>query len=470
MTRHARLRRALIVCAAAPCAAWAVDPSTASSDSPPTNTRPPGNEQGIYLTAGLGETDNVALVESGAQSQTFATVGVLVDYERKGPLLSGTVKGGVDYFRYLQNAFPGQAIGRLDGNGSFAIVPDRVKWVLQDDYGSAQVDALTAQNPQNIQSVNVVSTGPDVELHPTDNSFVRLGGRYAVATWQTSPFNNKRTLASLSIGDELSLASSVSLNADFTKVSFQNTTVNPDYDRRKFFGRYETRGVRTSLSLDLGVAQVDDTGTWRSKGIVQALLSRDLTPFQSIYIAGGQQYTDTSDSFQSLTAGAAGNTIIAPGVGAAGNYLSDSGNVGWRFKRDRTSIDLSGRWERDRYTIEPSAAQLSQYIVAGLPVGLDATRRGLEGRASRQFTRTLSGDFRVSYSHESFDTLGFADHSLLIGFGLTVTANPRLEYRLRFDHTTRAIDSLPALTSAQQLAVGFTENRVFLTAAYRLSE
>jgi hypothetical protein len=468
---RAPVRRALAVCA---CAAGAVSVGAWAADSNQpvgaNQLQPPANRTEILLTAGLGETDNVGLAASGAQSQTLAAVGVIVDVEREGPILQASLKGDIAYLDFLEHAYSGQVIGRFDGLGSYALVPDHLKWVVQEAYGTAQVDALTAADRTNVESVNVLSTGPDLLLRPSDNTFVRLGGRYDLVDYQTSPFNSHRVLGTASIGDDLSVASNISLNADVTQVRFQNKSVTPDYDRRKFYLRYETRGARTHILLDAGVAEVDDTGPWNSKLLAQLLLSRDLTPFQSVYISAGRQFTDASDSFQGLTSGAAGNTIVAPAAGTAGNYLDEYGAVGWSFKKDRTRIELSGRWSRDTYTVVPTPLQLQQYVLLNIPVGLDATRSGLEAHVQRDVTPVLTADLRAGYAHEDFNTLGFVDHSWLVGVGLTFKPSSRLQYRVRLDHTQRTSDTVPAVVSGQGLGTGYTENRIFLTAVYRLSE
>jgi hypothetical protein len=114
--------------------------------------------------------------------------------------------------------------------------------------------------------------------------------------------------------------------------------------------------------------------------------------------------------------------------------------------------------------------QLEEYILEGLPVGLDATRSGVEARVKRELTPVLTAEASAAYSHENYESLGFIDHSLLVGVGLTFSPNSRLQYRVRFDRTVRTSDTVPSLVAAQGLGLGYTEDRIFLTAVYRLSE
>ena len=88
----------------------------------------------------------------------------------------------------------------------------------------------------------------------------------------------------------------------------------------------------------------------------------------------------------------------------------------------------------------------------------------------RDLTPVVSAFISAAYVHESFETLGFVDHSVLLGVGVNFKPNSRLEYRVRFDHDVRTTDSVPTLVVAQGLGQGYTENRIFLTAVYRLSD
>ena len=463
---------ALAALALIPLSAWAQgqNPGQYPGQNPNQQSdQPTAQRTDLFVTAGLGETDNVGLAPTGTQAQTIASVGLLVDIERQGQL-EGSLIGEVSYLDFLEHAFPGQVVGRVDGKGSYALIPDHIKWVVQETYGTAQVDALAPEDRNNIESVNVFATGPDFLMRPSEETYLRLGGRYELVDYETSPFNSHRVLGMAAIGDDLSVASSFSLNADINQIRYQDATINPDYERRKFYLHYDTRGARTSITLDAGVAQVDDTGPWKSKLLAQLRLSRDLTPFQSVYITGGQQYTDSADAFGSLTSGAAGKLIVAGASGTAGNYLDDSAAVGWTFKQDRTSLDVSARWDRSAYTIVATPAQIQDYILLGLPVGLDGTRDGLEMTLKREVNPVVSAFISAVYSHESYETLGFTDHSVFLGVGVNFKPNSRLEYRVRFDHDVRTIDSVPILVVSQGLGYGYTENRIFLTAVYRLSE
>src|ERR1700683_4174084 len=89
---------------------------------------------------GLGETDNVTLATTNKVSQTMATADIDFAALEQSRLFNVNVKGDFSDYDYLQHAYGNELIGRLDGLGKMALVPDRLTWVLQEDFGQSQLD------------------------------------------------------------------------------------------------------------------------------------------------------------------------------------------------------------------------------------------------------------------------------------------------------------------------------------------
>ncbi len=116
------------------------------------------------VDAGIGESDNVTLAPTDKVSQTIATTDVDFALKEQSRRFDVDAKGDFSYLDYLQNAYDSQVIGRFDGLGQAALIPDRLTWVLQDDFGQAALDPYTPMTPTNLENVNYVSTGPDLVL------------------------------------------------------------------------------------------------------------------------------------------------------------------------------------------------------------------------------------------------------------------------------------------------------------------
>ena len=88
----------------------------------------------------------------------------------------------------------------------------------------------------------------------------------------------------------------------------------------------------------------------------------------------------------------------------------------------------------------------------------------------RDVAPNLTAEVHAGYTHENYETIGFIDHIVFAGVGLTFKPSRRLQYRLSFDHNARTAENVPTLVATQGLGTGYTQNEIFLTAVYRLSE
>jgi hypothetical protein len=419
------------------------------------------------VDAGVAESDNVTLVSSDKISQTMAVADGDFDIRERSRLLDLDAKGDFTYLDYLQGAYSGQLIGRFDGSAHLALIPDRVIWVVQDSFGQAAIDPFTPVTPANLENVNYVSTGPDFALRFGASSYLNASARYARAQYETSPFNSNRFLGNLAWGYQLSAQSSVSLNGDAERVMFANTALNSDFDRSSGFVRYEVQGARTNLSLNLGattinqnagsiainqngtVTTIDQNHGATTGGLVKLELSRKLSSAAKLTLSLGRELTDASTSFSNLQGGAIGAVGTAPAAQTSDNYTSQYASARWQYQRNRTTIAVSGRWERNLYDGIPS---------------LDYTRSGAEFSMARRLTHAFTAELLGRYYKTDYvnglvaaenGSTNFDDE--MIGAALTWRHGRWLEIKLRCEHSARVTAGI----------YGYGENRAMLTVGYR---
>jgi hypothetical protein len=282
------------------------------------------------------------------------------------------------------------------------------------------------------------------------SSFVNISARFARAQYETSPFNSNRLLGSLAWGLQLSARSSVSLNGDSERVLFENTLLNSDFDRTNGFVRYALQGARTELTADLGATKVSQGGGSTTGGLARIELSRKLSGAAKLTTSVGRDLTDASTSFSTLQSGAIGIIGVAPAAVTANSYTSNYGSAGWQYQRNRTTIALSARWEKDSY--------------GGQPL-LDVTRDGAEFRVMRNLTRAFSAEvlgryYKTDYIHTVAASINGSpnfDDELLAAV-LTWRHGRGLEVKLRGEHDARVTTGINN---------AYRENRAVLTIGYR---
>ncbi len=445
----------VVLVAALTCAAHAqVSPMTSTGPNDPAAApaaRAPFLTYGV--DGGIGESDNVTLAPTDKISQTIAITDVDFAAKEQSRLLDVNAAGNFSYLDYLQNAFGSQLIGRFDGTGKVAIVPGRLTWTLQDDFGQAAIDPYTAVTPANMEDINYFSTGPDLSMRPGGVNFINLSARYSNAHYQTSPYSSNRGSGSLAVGRDLSAGASVSLNAGFERVMFKNTAVNTDYDRTSGFGRYELHGARTDFEGDLGATRINQQGSSTTGSLAKVQLSRQMSAAAKLILTAGRELTDASSSFSTLQIGAigtGGSIGTAPAALTSNNYTSNYASAGWQYVRNRTTISLNARWEKDTYSGQPQ---------------LDVKRPNADLHVQRQLTRAFSTEllghfYKTDFLHAAIasNTASSNFSDWLVGGALIWRHGRGLEIRLRYNHDSHVVSAGGS---------GYGENRVFVTVGYR---
>ena len=427
-----------------------ITPDAGNSDvAPPPAERARAQSFTYGADVGIGESDNVTLVDSNKVSQTIAITDLDLDIKDQTRRFDVDAKGNFSYLDYLQGAYTNQLIGRFDGRADVAIIPERVTWVLTDSFGQSQIDPFTAGVPTNLQNINYLSTGPDAAFRFGPTFFLDLSARYAKTSYQTDPFDSNSVLGSIALGRVLSAQSSISINGSFDRMVFENTTVNTDFNRSSVYAHYEVQGARTNLSANLGATRADQGSESFTGPNAKLQLSRKLSSVSTLTLTVGRDVTDGSTAFANLQSGAIGGITTAPGLLSQSNYTVTYASTGWEYARNRTTIGLSGTWEKDAYD--------------GLPL-FDLTRGSVEFRIERRLTSVLTGQLQGRLYRTEYPNTDYSETDALIGGALVYRRGRGLEIKLRYDHSTRTASGTGVVPGVSS---GYNENRAFLTIGYR---
>ena len=421
---------------------------------------PPGNGTvantfSLGIDVGVGASDNIYEVQSPRTSEIMPTAGLDLALHRQGTVLEADVTGLFSYYDYLRGSYSNDVFGRLDGMVKLSLVPERLVWVTQDSFGQEALNLFQPETPSNREYVNFISTGPDLSLRLGEQGFMRLGARYANVHYQTSPFDSNRPSETFAIGRDLSANSAISLNVDAEQIRFDNTTrativngvsypPNADFDRRQAFFRYEARGARTALAVNLGATETDETAGWHSKPLFEAELTRRLTPYTNLSLSVGQELTDAAEGFSNLRPGATGGIVLAPVSGTSDSYLARYVSGAWRLERDRTTIALSDRYEEESHSVASS---------------LDVKHNDLELNIGRRLTPKVGVQLLGSMITDNYYNQHFESNDHLAGAALVVQPAREVEVRLAYDRAWR--------TASGVGSARFEENRIFLLLTYR---
>lgn len=401
---------------------------------------------GYEIRLGVIESDNIERLPSGGSDQTIGIEELGLTWHDKRPWLDADIEADLSHLDYFQHAYGDEYLGNLLGVVKLNLVPDLLAWDVTDNFGQAPLQPLAPITPANRENVNYFSTGPSLSLPLGKTTFLDLTGGYGKVTYQQSPLDSTRLTGALSLLHELTPASNISLNASEESIRFQNDRLNPDYDTQEAFGRFDAKGSRTALGVDLGYSRLNIPGSRHGIPLARLQISRRVSPASTVGLALGHDYSDGADSFRIVQNMGGATLNTQPIVESAVPFVSNYATLAWVFKYARTTLDLSGTYFRDRYDTN-STLNNERTVVAAL--------------ASRQVAPVLQlalTEYLVRWQFDSPDESATESDT---GLQLTWRAGRHLSVFLAY---------YLAKGSSDIQTFQYTENRIWLSIGYGVAE
>jgi len=432
---------------------------SALADEPWSGLQYPHADWNVF--AGAAYTSDATLAPNGP-SDTIATAGFGGSLYQDTGRLKADLEGSVYYEDYLDDTYASHILGRFRGLATYAFVPERFTWTLQDTLGQLTLNPLLPTTPFNRVSANVFSTGPDVYMHLGGDVGLNLGARYGRADYQSNPdgeLNDHRISGNVGLSIALAPTTTASLNARATRVEYQATNT-PSYDEYDYYAQFATRSARAGLALDAGLSELRSNGATTNAPLAHLTAFRRLTPSWNLNVTAGEEFQNTANALQASLAstqvvngqvvpGGTGGGLPTSGTPVANVILSTAvfraqyAGLAFDFVRPRTTVDIHGTFTRQHY--EFGAQALDRDLE---DIGAGFTRRlrpSLSFRASAAYDRQKATDTTPGYEYRYAD-VGFDWRA---GAMLTVTLAYHREDR-----------------PAQSPLPGYIENLVYLGLSY----
>jgi hypothetical protein len=329
------------------------------------------NRGGNYLAVdgGVVWSDNVLGTEGGA-SDTLLLFGLSGNVSGEGGRADYHLSTNLALLKYLSGSFPTRPVGFLDGVVTFKIVPGFFSWIARETYSQAQINLNAPASPENLVSLNYITTGPRFTMRPTLRTSVRLEALYSIINTssysyatpgtgsnQYTNFDNHRYGGNLKIDRAFSDIASLYLKGDYEKVEFKDEVNYNNFSLATAEAGYNLSEGRTFLDAAGGyswlriydvLSTVDSVGgereslateefqkpTWRFE------LSRLIAPTQRLGLHASQQFIDAAEAFR-LGFDQPAPTIAPPVLGTGNAYLQRYYGLDWQIQGVRTGLSVS---------------------------------------------------------------------------------------------------------------------------------
>ncbi len=405
----------------------------------------------LSLDSGVSYTDNVSRTNVDEESETIGVAGVLFGVTTDRPRLDADIATHLEYREYLDDSFDSEVVGGINAFASYAFVPERFVWVLEDNFTQISSDVTAADTPDNRENVNFLSTGPDFTIGFTARTSLQLSGRVSDTYYEERDTDTQGLTGSVALIRQMSDVSNLSLNASTTEIDFDEEVFS-DYRIDQAFLRWSTLSERTTLVLDGGYNQLkqddpfdlieDDT----SSGLLARLeFSRAVGARSRFGIVAGTGLETPGQGLRRLQ----DIVGVEPGVEedaivGSDAYRSDYGYLTFNTDWERGSIAVIVDGRSEAHEVETEA---------------DRDVYGAAITASRQISRRFSADVSTRYSRNELVNLDFEFDEWRIGLGLTMQVSERFALQARLAHIKGSSDAGTRDFDENTAYIGFSYTR-----------
>ena len=400
-----------------------------------------GFEYDAQVRVGIGASDNIARTPQNELDETITSVGFSFGVTEQTNTLDLDVRSQFDYVDYSDGTFDSELIGGLNGSATITLIDERLRWVIKDIFGQSLFDPLQPERPKNREDVNFFTTGPTLSLNPASRNPIILDLRYSRVDFETRPNDNDRLSLALSVGREISRASTLSLNLNATRVEFDNELTAP-VELYEAFGRFETTGNRSTLGIDIGYNEVEFAGSNGDGILARVDYTRETSVNGTFSVSGGSQFSEQGDIFRFYRDITNNLTNTSDITDSPAPFQNNFFALSYILDQERYSIVTSIDWNQEDYK-------------DGQGIDRDIFRGNLIFR--REVSRKVFAGANIRFQRREFKYLDRRDDDLILGLNIGYRLSDGFDISFEYQHFQR--NSITA-------GADFTENRAFVRFSY----
>jgi len=404
-------------------------------------------EFSISLNAGATYTDNVGRVSDNEQSETMAGAGLQMSLVNREDRLQTNIAADLQYRHFLDDSFDDELVGGLNGDLRYWFVPNRFAWIVQDNLAQALIDPRAVDTAANRQNINFFSTGPDFRLRLGARTDLAVQGRWSDASYEDSDVDNQRLTGSVSVIRHLAPTRSLSLNGTASRVEYDQSPPNSDYDTQSASLGFNAQGTRTTLDLQAGYTSLHDFGDSSDGPLFSLAVTRKVAARSTLSLNAGTNLIDTAEAFRRDSAIGGVSPDIGDAIVSRDPFQSDYLTIGLRVDGGRTGIRAAVDWRKEDHERDDA---------------LNRELRGASLELSRQLTPALTARLSGAWNMQDFDESSVDFDEWSVGAGIDWGFSRSFTVSLRGDHFTGSGD-----TSTGNGVRDYEENRIALRISYR---
>ena len=301
----------------------------------------------VELTTAIGFSDNVGLDFSPKIDSLFIDVGLNADWARKSDRSDVYVRSNAVYRTFEDAQFDNLVLGDFDLGLTMSLVPGSLLWNFKGEYGQVRTSEVLAADPENIQDVFDIGTGPTWLFSAGSRGQFDVTATYDLRNFEKSDStDSERVLFRAGYQHLLSPNRSIGVTAVTRSIVFSEDD-SLDVDIDSLFTTYSTETARGSFLAELGFDR-SRTDIGSDEGIrIRLEATRQLAAYTSVLFGLGRQLSESGD----LLSGTGNNVFDRTDRISAINSAVQRSSADLQIGVDRPRMDFSFgvAWIDDEY-------------------------------------------------------------------------------------------------------------------------
>lgn len=395
--------------------------------------------------AGLGVawSDNPLRDSSGNRDETVLAADVGFDWQRTGPRVLSDINGRYTRREFLQNTFDPENLFSLAGFLDAVIVPGRLDWVVEENFGQVAALSFGAILPVDRENTNYFTTGPNLSFDLSGGDTADVFLRFSDVYYSESDTDNQRVGGQVSYARAISPRRTLSANAYAGRIVFDKDDVYPDVDVQQVYLRLESAARRMTLAADIGWNSVEFRGVKDSGTYASVSVFRQVNPETLISLEYSRGFSNSADAFRIDQSSLETSSLDEDIRVVADPFDEDRLTASYQLTRAKVDLRANLYASRERYLSTST---------------FDRDQVGLEARLA----------YRIS-SLTTLAVLGRTEDNKLVEGG-DRTRDTQWTLEAEFQVTQKIVARLAVERYERNTQTGvlpeFVENRVFAGVAY----
>jgi hypothetical protein len=250
---------------------------------------------GSALWVAHGESDNIGRTDARLRG-SYDALGVLFEARRVRERLTAGLDTDLQFRQYSLEGLDDEQIGEVEAYADVIIVPERFTWIFGDGFSQGRTDAFSAVGPENRQNINIITSGPEVDVLFGRRVSLSLDGLYTARKHEET-----KALDAESLGYEAGLFRETGTTSRWGVVATQDDVDYDDgslsYTIRGAAIRYERILATGEVLAELGRNELRLADTRESGPRALLAWRRGIGPRSRLSITATREFTDTSAMF-----------------------------------------------------------------------------------------------------------------------------------------------------------------------------